>query len=149
MTTIHFTVPGKPRGKQRPRVTRHGSFTPKETQKYEADVKAAFYAARREAEREKGIIFDLTKITRVSVHFVAWFPVPESWTKAKKQSAYGQPHTSKPDLDNIAKIILDALNGVAFPDDAMVTYTSAKKCYCNEGEQPRVEVTLVLALPED
>ena len=149
MTTIHFTVPGKPRGKQRPRVTRHGSFTPKETQKYEADVKAAFYATRWEAERDNKLHFDLTKMTRVSVYFVAWFPVPESWTKAKKKSAYGQPHTSKPDLDNIAKIILDALNGVAFPDDAMVTYTSAKKCYCHEGEQPRVEVTLVLALPED
>ena len=143
MTTMEFTVSGKPRGKQRPRVTRHGSFTPKETQKYEAAVRAAFYAARWEAEREKGIIFDLTKITRVSVHFLAYFPVPESWTKAKKKSAYGQPYTSKPDLDNIAKIILDALNGVAFPDDAMVTSTSAKKCYCYEGESPRVTVTLL------
>ena len=138
MTTIHFTIPGKPRGKQRPRVTRNGSFTPKETRKYEAAVQKAFYAARWEAEREKGIIFDLTKITRVSVHFLAYFPVPESWTKAKKKSAYGQPYTSKPDLDNIAKIILDALNGVAFPDDA-----SAKKCYCYEGESPRVTVTLL------
>lgn len=143
MTTIHFTVPGKPRGKQRPRVTRNGSFTPKETRKYEAAVMLAFNTARCEAEKDNKLHFDLTKITRVSVYFVAWFPVPVSWSKAKKMSAYGQPHTSKPDLDNIAKIILDALNGVAFPDDAMVTYTSAKKCYCNEGESPRVAVTLL------
>ena len=77
MTTIHFTVPGKPRGKQRPRVTRNGSFTPKETRKYEAAVQKAFHAARWEAAREQGNICDLTKITRVSVHFRAYFTVPE------------------------------------------------------------------------
>lgn len=144
MISIEFTVPGTPRGKQRPRVLRSGgSFTPKQTVDYEAAVRLAFNTARWKAEREKNIHFDLSSIKRASVHFVAYFPVPESWTKAKKESTYGEPHTSKPDLDNIAKIILDSLNGVAFPDDAMVTYTSAKKCYCREGEFPRVSVVVM------
>ena len=45
--------------------------------------------------------------------------------------------TVKPDTDNIAKSILDALNGIAYKDDKQVVTLSVKKRY---DEVPRVSV---------
>ena len=47
--------------------------------------------------------------------------------------------TRKPDLDNIAKSILDSLNGIAWNDDSQITNIWISKHYA---EEPRVEVTL-------
>lgn len=47
--------------------------------------------------------------------------------------------TKKPDYDNIEKIISDALNGVAFYDDAQIVSSGLIKVY---GEIPRVEVEI-------
>jgi len=51
----------------------------------------------------------------------AQFEIPKSWTKKKKaQAAALEINPGKPDIDNVAKIALDALNGVAFEDDKQV-----------------------------
>ncbi len=47
----------------------------------------------------------------------------------------------KPDLDNIAKIILDSLNQIAFKDDSQVTSLRVEKVY---SERPCVEVRLAM-----
>jgi Holliday junction resolvase RusA-like endonuclease len=48
-------------------------------------------------------------------------------------------HTKKPDCDNMAKIVLDALNGIAFDDDSQITDLIVHKQY---GESPNVEIEL-------
>lgn len=48
--------------------------------------------------------------------------------------------TKKPDVDNIVKIVLDALNGLAWHDDAQVTFLAVSKEYT--GKEPFVAVTL-------
>lgn len=135
MITINFTVPGKPRGKQRPRVTRCGCYTPPETAAYEAAVRMAYHFSKPPCIEHKSM-------TGVEAVITAYFPVPESWSCSRKERAFGTPYTGKPDADNIAKIILDALNGVASPDDSMVSCMNVAKRYCFSGEKPRVEVTL-------
>ena len=35
----------------------------------------------------------------------------------------------KPDMDNIVKVVADALNGAAYHDDTQIVYVNAKKCY--------------------
>ena len=51
----------------------------------------------------------------------AQFEIPKSWTKAKKAAAAAyEILPGKPDIDNIAKIVLDSFNGVVFEDDAQV-----------------------------
>lgn len=53
----------------------------------------------------------------------------------------GDPFTSKPDADNIAKLVLDALNGRAWHDDAqVVNLTVGKLVYTKEISRIRVEV---------
>ena len=47
----------------------------------------------------------------------------------------------KPDADNIAKIILDALNGIAFSDDRNITDLKVRKEYTEDG-RAFVRVTL-------
>lgn len=51
-------------------------------------------------------------------------------------------HQTKPDVDKLARAVLDALTGVAFSDDAQVTKLACTKRYALEGEQPGVLVTL-------
>lgn len=43
-------------------------------------------------------------------------PMPKSWSEKKKNAMAGQPHTQKPDVDNITKAVLDAV----FEDDSHV-----------------------------
>ena len=65
------------------------------------------------------------------VRILAKFPIPESWSKKNKEKALKgeiKPN-KKPDLDNIAKIILDGLNGVAYTDDKQVTSLEIEKAY--------------------
>jgi len=122
---MNFTIPGEPCGKARPRVVRSGgitrTYTPEKTANYESYVKLEF-------QRQCGLPF----ITGpVSMEIVAYFGTPASASK-KKVSAMlqGLIHpTKKPDCDNIIKIICDALNGLAYKDDAQIVHVSIRKQY--------------------
>ena len=81
----------------------------------------------------------IAKDKPVCARITAYFPIPQSASK-KKQAAmesYSIMPTKKPDTDNIAKIVLDALNGLAFYDDAQVVDLTVMKLY---SRTPRVTV---------
>lgn len=72
------------------------------------------------------------------VEFWVYAQIPASWPKAKRARALeGQEHPGKPDLDNVAKSILDACNGLVYVDDSQVIRISGSKGY---DAVPRVEV---------
>ena len=55
-------------------------------------------------------------------------------------------HTSKPDIDNMIKFIMDCCTGILYKDDSQVHSINASKVYCDkytEGE-PRTEIDIVL-----
>lgn len=118
---IKLTIPGKPIGKARPRVTRHGTYTPEKTKIYEKRVQDLFAASRQPP------ITDGTLPLSATVY--AHFEPPKSCSKRKRNELDGTPYTKKPDADNIAKAILDALNGVAYPDDAQIAWLAVEKVY--------------------
>lgn len=124
---ITFVVPGKPIGKGRPRFSRSGhAYTPDQTKRAEMEVARRASDAMVEAGRDpvEG---------PCCVHLVARWPIPGSWSKAKREAALCQEITpGKPDLDNIAKLILDAMNGVVYQDDAQVVVLSVTKCYSDD-----------------
>lgn len=69
---------------------------------------------------------------RVSIEVIQ--QIPKSWSNSKTLKAErGEiaPVSRNGDLDNIAKSILDALNGYAFKDDAQVTTLMVSKRYGN------------------
>ena len=129
---LKFKIPGKAVGKGRPRVTRHGTYTPQNTVRYMNDVRNAYgdrYYFGSEA---------------VFMEVVAYFPIPKRTTKKAIQAIADMDYlyTHKPDGDNVLKAIKDALNGVAYADDACVVYESCLRKYAKPGETPRTEVTI-------
>ena len=129
-----FTVPGEPRGKGRPRFSRSGhTYTDSETRAYENKI-VAYYRKAHGATKMPDTAF-------FSVDVVAYLPIPKSATKAQIAGMAGKTilPSRKPDVDNILKAVLDALNGVTYKDDARVHRTSCVKFYSAE---PRVEITI-------
>lgn len=135
--TVHFTIPGEPQGKARPRVVRGKdgrahTYTPEKTAQYEALI-------RQEYRRQGGVRFPDGAV--LSVRLVAWYAVPKSASKQRRAAMLAGEllPTKKPDLDNIAKAICDALNGIAYRDDAQVVELYAEKRW---DEIPRVDVEI-------
>lgn len=123
---IGFSVPGAPVGKGRPRFARQGAFvrayTPEKTASYENLVKLA----AREAMRGRAPIRG-----PVSLRIMAYVVPPASWSKKKRSFAlHGLTRPqSKPDIDNMAKLCADALNGIAYDDDRQIVRLFAEKRY--------------------
>ena len=131
---IRFTIPGEPKGKARPRFSRQSNFvrtySPETNVNYENWVKICFQEARQ------------TMIGgQLNAEIKCYFTIPKSYSKKKKESALkGELRpTKKPDCDNIAKIVLDALNGLAYKDDKEVVTCKIEKWF---DEIPRVEVEI-------
>lgn len=94
-------IPGEPRSKQRPRVTRTHAYTPKITRDYENSIRAAWDAELRPDQP-------------ACVHLQVTF--------------YLGTHRHV-DLDNLVKATKDALNGRAYDDDWRVHELTAFKRY--------------------
>ena len=120
MLPYSITIPGSMRGKQRARVTRFGAYTPKETV---AAENAIGFAARAAG------VPVLAGPVVLSVQVVV--EPPKSWPKKQRAAAIdGQRYpTVKPDLDNVVKLIGDALNGIAWNDDQQIVQVAAGKKY--------------------
>lgn len=130
---INFTVDGKPFGKERPRPNRtgHGVYTPERTKMYEYKV----------AQNAKKAFLEEPLESNIRVSIKAYFGVAKSDSKAKKQAKLAgeiQPART-PDADNIAKAILDGMNGVVYKDDKQVIELKVTKQYA---EEPRVDVSV-------
>jgi Holliday junction resolvase RusA-like endonuclease len=110
---ITFTVWGEPKSKQRPRVTQRGTFTPKET----------IDAERRVRDRWR-----LLTVPRFEFHLLV-------------EIDFYNGNKRKRDLDNMAKLVLDALNKEAYEDDTQVVELNLRKFYTKK-ESARTVVTL-------
>lgn len=111
-----FTIPGNPRSKGRARKGQGKVFTPKETVVYERNVGLVGLV-----NRPRGWPMD----AEYSVSVVAY---------------YGD--RIRRDIDNIAKSILDGLNGVSWDDDWRIVELFIRRDY--DKAQPRVEVIVTI-----
>ena len=104
------------RGQGRPRHTATGqTYKNRKDRLYEAEVRRQFM----EQVGEKFRYF--AGEVRVLIEFTR--PLPKSAPKKRN----GEADTYKPDLDNMVKSVFDALNGVAWRDDAQITELTARK----------------------
>ena len=120
-----FAVPGKIVGKGRPRFrtftffnkikrkseTRVQVYTPQNTVDYENKI-ASCYRQKTSYKSDKAL----------RVKIFAYREIPKSTTKKLKNWLLEKVYlcTVKPDIDNIIKVVLDALNDVAYYDDIQV-----------------------------
>ena len=125
MRTVAFHVPGKPQGKARARTFRNPdtgksiSMTPDSTVLYENLIKDQYLNRCNGMYLERG--------TPVTLRIVARFLPPKSTSKKRQADMLEgrELPLKKPDMDNIVKVVADALNH----DDTQVAYVAAKKCY--------------------
>ena len=128
---IYFKIPGEPKGKGRPRAARRGRYISVYTPKGTKDQESLISQCYRESVPD-GFYFACGVPIEVSI--ICNFPVRDSWTKRKRAAALHQTilPTVKPDVDNICKIVLDALNGEAYHDDKQIVSLQVIKRYAAE-----------------
>lgn len=102
-------------------------YTPPATQKFEQKVKNAFL--------EKYTLKELSD-KPIKAVIIAEFEPPKSISKKKRLELIEEviDYTKKPDIDNISKIILDALNGIAYKDDNQISKLEVIKRYSYENK---------------
>ena len=123
---ILYKLYGEPVAKGRPRFSRQGrTYTPAKTKGYEDEVAVMAKAAMNCLEPLK---------TPVAVFLYVRLPIPQSYPKKRKEACLNgsEMPCKKPDIDNIAKTYLDAMNGVIFVDDTQVVDLHVKKLYAAE-----------------
>jgi Holliday junction resolvase RusA-like endonuclease len=135
---IEFRIPGLPvaQPRQRHRIATFGgraraiNYTPAKdpVNSFKASARLAAAMAYRGAPLDKA----------VAIEVVFVFARPKS--VPKRDGTARLPHTSKPDLDNVMKALLDALNGVLFMDDSQVNIARIEKWKAATGEQPHTLV---------
>lgn len=137
-----FSCSGEPRGKGRPRATTQGGFarvfTDEKTRAYEKSVGVIGRAAMKGRKPFEGPL-------SVSLRFR--LAVPASYSKRVRASmlAGETPYFGRNDVDNMAKAILDGLNGIAFADDVQVV-----RLWCTKvaAEKPGVDVRVEPLAPQ-
>lgn len=129
-----FEILGPVIGKGRPRVNTYTNivYTPTKTKEYESLIQQYFLL-----KYPRYIPFE----ERIYIEIVAQFKVPKGTSKANTEKMLNGEISpaKKPDIDNIVKIILDALNKLAFKDDNQITKLSIDKIY---GKEDKVYVKI-------
>jgi Holliday junction resolvase RusA-like endonuclease len=144
MTRVEFTVPGDPQSLKRPRVTTIGGhpsmYDPKENRSVKNDIVNAWLEAGMHGWPH-GVPLKLTVacfFRRPKGHFGT------GKNAAKLKDSAPRFHTSKPDADNVLKIVGDALNGYAWHDDAQIAWSEVPKVYVDPeiGNGPHMRITI-------
>ena len=122
-----FEVEGDIVGKQRPRVNMYTGnvYTPNKTKDYEEWIKQCFFLKYKGIEPIEN---------RVSIEIIAYLKIPKNTSKSNREKMLCDEISplKKPDIDNIAKVVLDALNNYVIKDDIQVSKITIEKKYAEE-----------------
>lgn len=112
-----FTVDGRPVPKGRPRVTQHGTYTPQRTRDYERRVGWGYVQVSSRRRPDPDAEFAVTRVFHTA---------------------------SRADVDNLAKAVLDGLNGVAWKDDSQVVELLSRRVSADRSTERAVVTVSVL-----
>lgn len=112
-----FKIEGKIKSKERPRLNywTKNVYTPNNTKNYEKKIRKEIKGTRLNGA--------------ISIELECHFCLPKNTSKKKRNELLGKPCLKRPDIDNIEKIYLDALNGWLYEDDKQVYRISATKIW--------------------
>ena len=125
MFSLTFHVDINPVPKGRPRFSKVGgfmrSYTPKKTSDYETEVRTQAQAVMTREPLE----------TPLAVYLYFRLPIPRSHSKKRQEACLtgSERPIKKPDIDNLAKSVLDGLNGVVWHDDSQIVSLHLTKVY--------------------
>lgn len=131
----HFTIKGNPKAKQSVRFTKTGhKYQPKELIQEEKNI-------RSQIIEQLPPNFELLK-NAIKLEVVFYFPPLKTFNKKIMndiEKGLPVPKTTKPDLDNLEKMVLDAMQGVVYLNDSQIYYKSSQKYYSNT---PQINITI-------
>lgn len=117
-----FTILGKPVPKQRPRFSKGHAYTPKKTMDYERYVQDCFRSS-----------MGLKMAGMIEITIDVYMKIPKSAKKEREDMLIGRIRpTKRPDIDNVYKVVTDALNGLAYDDDSQIVDGHIRKYYAEE-----------------
>jgi Holliday junction resolvase RusA-like endonuclease len=127
---ISFTIEGEPTGKGRPRHGKYKTYTPAKTKAVENNI-AYFYKVNI------GHYFE----GYVKLKLDLYYSIAKSDSKKKKLMKLNNElrPNKKPDIDNVVKLVADALNEVAYKDDTQIIELECRKFY---SDIPRIKITI-------
>ena len=130
MMKVSFTIEGEPVGKGRPRHGKYKTYTPAKTKSVENNI-AYFYKVN------VGYYFE----GYVKLNLNLYYSIAKSDSKKKKLMKLNNElrPNKKPDIDNVVKLVADALNEVAYKDDTQIIELRCRKFY---SDIPRMEITI-------
>lgn len=131
-----ITVFHEPIGQPRHRISTRGGFA-----KMYLPSRHEVHGFKRAIKAEWMQLKMLPSQRAVAVTIQAFFHRPKAKTwKRRPNPRY--PHSSKPDIDNVAKAVMDALNKLAWIDDAQVARLEVSKTVCSGDDVPHVVITV-------
>lgn len=125
---VQFHIDAEPVPKGRPKFSKVGGFmrayTPKATSDYESIVRAT-------AQQAMGSTDPLE--TPVGVYLYIRLPIPQSHSKKRQEACLSglEKPIKKPDIDNLAKSVLDGMNGIVWRDDSQIVSLHVTKVYAS------------------
>lgn len=128
MQSVTFTIPGKPFAWRRARSNGVVRFKDKASVAH-AETLQAIALPHFPAPLEGPL----------KLRVVATFEIPRSWSKRRQAEAEGAYHAQRPDQDNIQKQLKDALNRIAWTDDAQV---ADARCVKRWGRHAETVITI-------
>ena len=128
---IQFFVAMTPVGKARARVTSRGTFTPEKTVQAERLIAWECKKAMSGRKPLDGAVYLAVE---------ARFPYPKSWSEKRAIETYW--HVAKPDADNLLKVVGDALNKIAWRDDAQVVEVHVRKRYTHDKRETGLRIDI-------
>lgn len=132
---IKLDLFGNPVPQKRPRFARRGNFV--NCYDDQLKLKEGYRWQLKSQYRNDPLEIPL------ALNLVFYMPIPSSFSGIKKRQMNNGviAHSKKPDLDNLAKFVLDCLNGILFKDDSQICEIRMRKIYSNNPG------TLIMAIP--
>lgn len=143
MRRVEFVVHGNPVPQGRPQFARIGNrvtaYDPQRSRNYKQLVR--FWATQYLKKINGWRPFE----TAVCVELIFYLPIPASWSKERRiKAAEGVTRPiGRPDVDNLVKSVTDAVLGILWVDDSIITDLTAKKRYTADLARVEIKVTEV------
>ena len=109
------------------------AYTPEKTASYENLIAVEWRRQTHDFAFQAGI--------PLAIEITAHMSPPRSASRKIRESMLANilRPMKKPDWDNVAKAVCDALNGIAYHDDAQIVFGSVVKVW---GDRPRLEIKI-------
>lgn len=132
-TTLTITMPGLPTAWARAGRGKGFTFTPAKQRGAMADLKVVAAGVMRGRAPMEGAL-------KVAMTFQ--YPWPKSMSPKKRADPANRWRASRPDIDNLWKLVGDGLNGIVWGDDGIIADARASKIY-GDTAQTLIEVSPV------